>query len=115
MSSEIKKKVSPSGSSTNISDEKGRTEVVIEEKEKGVTYGTDIDTSGIDEKKLIRKLDWALIPWLSFLYFLAFLDRTSIGNAKVLTPQVVRMLVSNPAFYSYIIWRRISTLQTPNT
>ncbi|KLO11523.1 MFS general substrate transporter [Schizopora paradoxa] len=77
MSSEIKEKISPSGSSTNISDEKGRTEVVIEEKEKG------IDTSGIDEKKLIRKLDWALIPWLSFLYFLAFLDRTSIGNAKL--------------------------------
>lgn len=83
MSSDNKERVSPSGSSSNISDEKGRTEVVIEEKEKGAAYGTEIDTSHIDEKKLIRKLDWALIPWLSFLYFLAFLDRTSIGNAKV--------------------------------
>lgn len=42
-----------------------------------------IDTSGIDEKKLLRKLDWALVPWLSLLYLLSFLDRTSIGNAKL--------------------------------
>ena len=33
--------------------------------------------------KLLRKLDLWLVPWLSFLYLLSFLDRTSIGNAKV--------------------------------
>lgn len=41
------------------------------------------DFSTIDEKKLLRKLDWALVPWLSLLYLLSFLDRTSIGNAKL--------------------------------
>ncbi|KAJ7759161.1 MFS general substrate transporter [Mycena metata] len=46
-------------------------------------YNADVDTSGVDERKLIRKLDMALIPWLSFLYLLSFLDRTSIGNAKL--------------------------------
>ena len=46
-------------------------------------HRVEVDTSDIDEKKLLRKLDWALIPWLSFLYLLSFLDRTSIGNAKV--------------------------------
>ena len=35
------------------------------------------------EKKLVRKLDWRLIPWLSLLYLLSFLDRTNIGNAKL--------------------------------
>ncbi|KAK7056439.1 hypothetical protein VNI00_002994 [Paramarasmius palmivorus] len=45
-------------------------------------YNAHIDTSGIDERKLLRKIDLALIPWLSFLYLLSFLDRTSIGNAK---------------------------------
>ncbi|KAI1205321.1 MFS general substrate transporter [Annulohypoxylon truncatum] len=35
------------------------------------------------DKKLIRKLDWILIPWLCILYLLAFLDRSNIGNAKV--------------------------------
>ncbi|KAI5895511.1 MFS general substrate transporter [Schizophyllum commune H4-8] len=42
-----------------------------------------IDTSGVDEKKLLRKIDLQLIPWLSLLYLLSFLDRTSIGNAKL--------------------------------
>ncbi|KAJ7180780.1 MFS general substrate transporter [Mycena filopes] len=46
-------------------------------------YNADVDTSGVDERKLVRKLDMALIPWLSFLYLLSFLDRTSIGNAKL--------------------------------
>lgn len=27
------------------------------------------------DKKLLRKLDWQLIPWLSFLYLISFLDR----------------------------------------
>jgi hypothetical protein len=43
-------------------------------------YNADIDTSGVDEKKLVRKIDIALIPWLAFLYLLSFLDRTSIGK-----------------------------------
>lgn len=37
---------------------------------------------GLDEKALVRKIDWRLIPWLSVLYLLSFLDRTSIGNAN---------------------------------
>ena len=48
-------------------------------------FNPDVDTSGVDERKLIRKIDMALIPWLSFLYLLSFLDRTSIGKwARVL-------------------------------
>ncbi|KAF1815390.1 MFS general substrate transporter [Eremomyces bilateralis CBS 781.70] len=35
------------------------------------------------ERKLLWKLDLRLIPWLSFLYLISFLDRTNIGNAKV--------------------------------
>ena len=53
--------------------------------EKGVTiiYNAHVDVSGIDEANLVRKLDRRLIPWLSLLYLLSFLDRTSIGNARV--------------------------------
>ena len=53
--------------------------------EKGATavYNVDVDVSSIDETKLVRKIDWRLLPWLSLLYLLSFLDRTSIGNAKV--------------------------------
>ncbi|KAK0632717.1 major facilitator superfamily domain-containing protein [Immersiella caudata] len=35
------------------------------------------------DRKLLQKLDWQLMPWLCFLYLLAFLDRTNIGNAKI--------------------------------
>lgn len=42
-----------------------------------------LGAESIDEKRLMRRVDWALIPWLSFLYLLSFLDRSSIGNAKV--------------------------------
>ena len=56
---------------------------VDEERVSNVPESVDFNLDAIDEKKLIRKLDFALIPWLSFLYLLSFLDRTSIGNAKV--------------------------------
>lgn len=35
------------------------------------------------DRKLVRRLDLVLLPWLCFLYLLAFLDRTNIGNAKI--------------------------------
>jgi hypothetical protein len=35
------------------------------------------------EKRLLRKLDLRLVPWLCLLYLLSFLDRTNIGNAKI--------------------------------
>lgn len=38
------------------------------------------------EKRLMRKLDWRLIPWLCLLYLISFLDRTNIGNAKIQGP-----------------------------
>jgi len=54
-----------------------------EEKDVTVIYNAHVDVSGVDEAKLVRKIDWRLLPWLSFLYLLSFLDRSSIGNARV--------------------------------
>ncbi|PBK69250.1 MFS general substrate transporter [Armillaria solidipes] len=67
---------SSSPSSTN---EKEAVQIV----ENANVYNAHIDVSHVDERKLMRKIDIALIPWLSFLYLLSFLDRTSIGNAKL--------------------------------
>ena len=53
------------------------------EKDVTVLHNPHMDVSGVDEAKLVRKIDWRLIPWLSFLYLLSFLDRASIGNARV--------------------------------
>ncbi|KAL4255960.1 MFS transporter superfamily protein [Pleurotus pulmonarius] len=57
--------------------------VRVEELKGTRIYNAHIDTSGVDERKLMRKIDLRLIPWLSFLYLLSFLDRTSIGNARL--------------------------------
>ena len=57
-----------------------------EEKEQIAVYNAHVDASDVDEAKLVRKIDWRLLPWLSLLYLLSFLDRTSIGNAKVTYP-----------------------------
>ncbi|OQD83844.1 hypothetical protein PENANT_c015G03758 [Penicillium antarcticum] len=35
------------------------------------------------DRKLLWKLDLRLVPWLSLLYLVSFLDRTNIGNAKI--------------------------------
>ncbi|KAK1534850.1 major facilitator superfamily transporter [Colletotrichum costaricense] len=35
------------------------------------------------DKKLMWKVDLWLVPWLSLLYLLSFLDRTNIGNARL--------------------------------
>ena len=41
------------------------------------------DLTPEEERALVRKIDYRLIPWLSLLYLLSFLDRTSIGNAAL--------------------------------
>ncbi|CCH44318.1 putative membrane protein [Wickerhamomyces ciferrii] len=43
----------------------------------------DDDFSDLDESKILRKMDWNILPLASALYLLAFLDRGNIGNAKI--------------------------------
>lgn len=85
MSVEAGTKPGSSASSGQLADEKGRLGMAVREdaEERGGIYREDIDTSEVNERKLLRKVDMRLIPWLSLLYLLSFLDRTSIGSAKV--------------------------------
>lgn len=46
-------------------------------------YCSEIDTSAVVERRLMRRIDLHVIPWLSVLYILSFMDRGSVGNAKV--------------------------------
>ncbi|KAG6552268.1 hypothetical protein Mapa_006119 [Marchantia paleacea] len=46
----------------------------------------DIEKQTFDvaaDRALVRKIDLRLIPYLSFLYLLSYLDRANIGNAKI--------------------------------
>ena len=57
------------------------------------TSDSDVDDpelASLNEKAVVRKIDYHLVPWLSLLYLLSFLDRTNIGNANLfgLTPDL---------------------------
>ncbi|RMZ80627.1 hypothetical protein DV738_g2586, partial [Chaetothyriales sp. CBS 135597] len=43
----------------------------------------DENATTINEPKLLRKLDVKLLPALTLLYLLSFLDRSNVGNARV--------------------------------
>ncbi|KAH6611729.1 major facilitator superfamily domain-containing protein [Chaetomium sp. MPI-SDFR-AT-0129] len=48
--------------------------------------GSDIavvESGAINEKALLRKLDWRLMPAVGILYLLSFLDRSNVGNARI--------------------------------
>lgn len=62
-------------------------QTIISEKQEVIDKkGTENDSSsldsyanpdGISEKALLRKLDWKLLPGLTLLYLLSFLDRSN--------------------------------------
>lgn len=35
------------------------------------------------EKKVLRKMDWNIIPWITLLYLMSFLDRVNVGAARL--------------------------------
>lgn len=51
-----------------------------------IESASDYSGNGYTEKQesaLIRKIDRKLLPLLTILYLLSFLDRTNIGNARL--------------------------------
>lgn len=82
MGFESEKTISASGADTPVVNEKH-----VERIENATGSLSDAEhAGGFDEqrtKKLLRKIDWMLIPFLSFLYLLSFLDRSNIGNARL--------------------------------
>ncbi|KAI1139216.1 DNA-repair protein rad2 [Hypoxylon sp. FL0543] len=52
-------------------------------------------TFGVDERKLLRKLDAHVIPLVMLLYTFSFLDRVNIGNARLYSMEKDLGLVGN--------------------
>lgn len=44
------------------------------------SHSTDYAFDEIEEKKLVRKVDWRLLPILGALYSIALIDRTNVSN-----------------------------------
>lgn len=72
-------------SSGNIDkDEDSPERVHIPDVEKTVpTWNDTAEIPAELDKRITRKLDRRLMPWLFGLWLLAFIDRSNIGNAKI--------------------------------
>ena len=44
---------------------------------------SDIEVKNVNEKALLRKLDWQLLPAVGILYLLSFLDRSNGSSILV--------------------------------
>ncbi|KAF8798941.1 MFS general substrate transporter [Phlegmacium glaucopus] len=64
-------------------------------KEGSDTTADDFNTP--EDKRLVRKIDFHLIPILTLLYLLSFLDRSNIGNARIIG-LTTDLHVSAPAY-----------------
>ncbi|KAF7596259.1 hypothetical protein BBP40_002403 [Aspergillus hancockii] len=68
--------------------EKGSTSQKVIQESKLASFedpdeGLSAEERAKIDRALVWKLDLKLIPWLSLLYLISFLDRTNIGNAKL--------------------------------
>ncbi|KAF2202887.1 MFS transporter [Delitschia confertaspora ATCC 74209] len=48
-----------------------------------LSSGSELEASSVNEKALLRKLDLRLLPAVSILYLLSFLDRSNVANARL--------------------------------
>ncbi|KAG0649409.1 MFS transporter prlL [Hyphodiscus hymeniophilus] len=76
------------------SDESGLQSESYREKNESATASSSTvnpQSQPFDEaatKRLLRKLDWHLIPFFALIYLLCFLDRTNVGNARLVKLEV---------------------------
>ncbi|GJN88975.1 hypothetical protein Rhopal_001946-T1 [Rhodotorula paludigena] len=72
---------------SSASTHSGQEKAVEARKEEAIcTTASDDDAPLLtpeEEKKLIRRIDYRLVPFLSLLYLLSFLDRVNIGQARL--------------------------------
>lgn len=73
--------ISPSLSSHH-SQYKG-TAIEMELQEKTGLPADFVPPTPEEEARVIRKLDWRLLPFIFLLYMLAVLDRSNLGNARL--------------------------------
>ncbi|KAF9467417.1 major facilitator superfamily domain-containing protein [Collybia nuda] len=67
-------------STYEIPDEKASADTL----DKGVNGGdTKTPVSEAEISRVLRKMDWHILPFVSLLYLSSFLDRANIGNAKI--------------------------------
>ncbi|KAF2998250.1 hypothetical protein E8E13_006148 [Curvularia kusanoi] len=61
----------------NINADKGSTSSA------GEIEAQRVELDEVEANRVLRKVDYRLVPMLSLLYLVAFIDRSNIGNAKI--------------------------------
>ncbi|GAA5820723.1 hypothetical protein JCM3770_005264 [Rhodotorula araucariae] len=64
------------------------------------SFEAPLEYTAEEEARVVRKIDWYLLPGLTFLYLLSFLDRSNIGNAKLLGLMADIGLAKKPEAYN---------------
>lgn len=78
------------------SDDDNKPRSFREEKRDPPPYdsnGSDAMFDGVEEKRLVRKIDWRLLPILGALYSIALIDRTNVSRENNL-PRVFELSIS---------------------
>ncbi|EOD48648.1 putative allantoate permease protein [Neofusicoccum parvum UCRNP2] len=72
----------------SVQDDKIRTNIVVKDGDEALKFlaaeGTAGELSPIDEKALVRKIDWMILPLMWCCYCLQYLDKTLINYAAVM-------------------------------
>jgi hypothetical protein len=82
----ISKRTTPAGTSVPAMDALEKDEFFKERPsiEQLETYQPPFTAQ--EQKKILRKVDWRLVPLLSFLYLVSFIDRGNRKSAALLLP-----------------------------
>jgi len=67
------------GATTNSSEGGDDLGVTSTDDDEGAAAASE----EINERALLRKIDWRLLPAVGILYLLSFLDRSNVGNARI--------------------------------
>ncbi|KAK7000695.1 major facilitator superfamily domain-containing protein [Favolaschia claudopus] len=69
--------------SGTVNDEKSEKASASYEERVAVDGPVGVEPTQAEHKRILRKLDVHLLPFVSLLYLLSFLDRANIGNARI--------------------------------
>lgn len=64
-------------------DHQPRTESPSSSEDKSVVDGDTLTWTDEEERVIRRKLDFRVVPLVTILYLLCFLDRSNVGNARI--------------------------------
>ncbi|KAI0817097.1 major facilitator superfamily domain-containing protein [Xylaria sp. FL0064] len=60
-----------------------------------------VNSDSVAERKLVRKIDARLMPFTALIYLLCYLDRSNIGNAKILNSTTHDTLLDSTGLTTY--------------